>query len=75
MWVSKTGTSHDPSGWVVTKSGIRAVLPGKCLQTVSSRVLFIGVLCTKSINRKLQDIWDIILTSYSRSCDRAILTG
>ena len=46
MWVSKTGTNHGPSGWVVTKSGIRVVLPRKCLQTVSSRVLFIGVLCT-----------------------------
>ena len=75
MWVSKTGTSHGPSDWVVTKSGIRAVLPRKCLQTVSSRVLFIGVLCTTSINRKLQDIYDVILSSYSRSCDRAILTG
>ena len=56
MWVSKTGTSHGLSGWVVTKSGIRAVLPRKCLQTVCSRVLFIDVLCTTSINRKLQDI-------------------
>ena len=44
MWVSKTGTNHGLSGWVVTKSGIGAVLPQKCLQTVSSRVLFIGVL-------------------------------
>ena len=75
MWVSQTSTSHGPSVWVVTKSGIIVVLPWNCLQTVSSRVLFIGVLCTKSINRKLQDIWDIILTSYSRSCDRAILKG
>ena len=56
MWMSKTGTRNGPSGWVVTKSGIRAVLPQKCQQTVSSRVLFIGVLCTTSINRKLQDI-------------------
>ena len=69
MWVSKTGTNHGLSGWVVTKSGIRAVLPRKCLQTVSSRVLFIGVLCTTSINRKLQDI---MMSFFLLILDRAI---
>ena len=69
MWVSKTGTSHGPSGWVVIKSGSGAVLPLMCLQTVSSSVLFINVLCTTSINRNYRTFR---MSSFLFILDRAI---
>ena len=79
IWTGSPGPSRlrvpvRPDGILgLDKSGIRAVRPSESTKPCLRRVLFIGVLCTTSINRRLWTFRNCFFSSCLRSCDRAYI--
>ena len=70
---SVTGSSLPQYDLRLDKSGIREVRPSESTKPCLRRVLFIGVLCTTSINRRLWTFRNCFFSSCLRSCDRAYI--